>query len=92
MGALVGNVGMHVGVFVSPRSYIRIVKLREILKSACPKCHAKKSLRKILYGLPIDFPDESKYVLGGCCPPEIEPDVQCTNCGWEGDSKSDLIA
>jgi hypothetical protein len=79
------------GRFVSPRGYLYLMKLREILKSNCPKCGGNNSLRKILYGLPMEEPDDSKYVLGGCCPPEIEPDVQCGTCGWQGISSQDLI-
>ena len=66
------------------------MKLREILSANCPKCYGDKSLRKVLFGLPSELPDESKYVLGGCCPPDVETDIQCVKCGWEGNSDSDL--
>ena len=46
----------------------------------CPRCNNKGSLRKILWGLPDEEPDETKHVVGGCCISDNDPEHACTNC------------
>jgi hypothetical protein len=50
----------------------------------CPSCNSKDGLREIIYGLPSQPIDESKYAIGGCCPPNFPPIWTCINCKWEG--------
>jgi hypothetical protein len=55
------------------------------LKTAvCPSCGDVGVLKKILYGMPgADF-DFEKYIIGGCCVSEKNPEIGCSKCGWEG--------
>lgn len=52
----------------------------------CPQC-GKKSLAKILWGLPMNTKDQQediisgKIVFGGCCVTDRDPTWQCTTCG-----------
>jgi hypothetical protein len=38
--------------------------------------------------MPSDWPDESKYYIGGCLVGENDPDYKCIICGWEGFKRS----
>ncbi len=52
--------------------------------ASCPRCGEKGSLKKILYGMPgADF-DYEKYIVGGCVISDIDPEIGCSLCGWEG--------
>jgi len=60
------------------------IRKKITLKSArCPKCQTKRSLKKILWGMP-SMEDQDKYILGGCCIPENPPEIGCRKCGWQG--------
>jgi hypothetical protein len=59
-------------------------------KATCPSCGEKGALRKIIYGMPgADF-DFEKYIVGGCCVTEIDSEIGCSNCEWQG-MRSDCI-
>jgi hypothetical protein len=36
------------------------------MSESCPTCDSETGLREILYGLPVEPLDETKYVIGGC--------------------------
>ena len=50
-------------------------------------------MRMILWGIPAEEPDPSKYVVGGCCvsPTGVDPTHECINCGWQGFDESKKI-
>jgi hypothetical protein len=54
------------------------------MKRKCPNCNSSDGVRTILWGMPSDWPDESKYYIGGCLMSENAPDYKCITCGWEG--------
>ena len=49
----------------------------------CPKCNTQNGIREIIYGLPIEPIDETKYAIGGCCVTEFNPTHVCVFCGFE---------
>ncbi len=51
----------------------------------CPSCHSSDSIREVIYGLPDSEPENSRFVVGGCCISEKDPTLTCLNCGWEGE-------
>ncbi len=61
------------------KSQIRIGKF-----TFCPKCNEMGKLKEILYGMPSEDYNQDKYVLGGCCIEENDPEIQCTVCEWVG--------
>ena len=42
-------------------------------------------IREIIYGLPAEPIDETKYAVCGCCISENDPTLRCIECGWEGE-------
>jgi len=50
----------------------------------CRVCGAHDSLRKTVYGMPGPDFEFEKYIVGGCCVTENDPDIGCRKCGWEG--------
>jgi hypothetical protein len=52
--------------------------------TSCPQCGEKGSLKKILFGMPAADFDHDKYIVGGCVISEIDPEIGCSICGWEG--------
>ena len=55
-----------------------------LAESLCPSCRKRGVLKRIVYGLPgADFNFE-KYIVGGCCVTDKDPEIGCSNCGWEG--------
>lgn len=34
--------------------------------------------------MPDKEPDETKYVVGGCCISDNDPEFACINCDWQG--------
>ena len=66
------------------RKYVRLAA------ASCPSCREKGGIKKIVFGMPgADF-DFDKYIVGGCCVTEKDPEIGCVNCGWEG-LRQDLI-
>jgi hypothetical protein len=61
------------------KSQIRIGKF-----TFCPKCNEMGKVKEILYGMPSEDYNQNKYVLGGCCVEENDPEIQCTECDWVG--------
>lgn len=61
------------------KSQIRIGKF-----TFCPKCNEMGKVKEILYGMPSEDYNQNKYVLGGCCIEENDPEIQCTECDWVG--------
>lgn len=52
--------------------------------TSCPQCGEKGNLKKILYGMPgADF-DHEKFIVGGCVVSDLNPEIGCSSCGWEG--------
>ena len=49
---------------------------------SCPNCLDSSSVREILYGLPEEPVDESKYSIGGCLVWEGMPLFRCSKCNW----------
>ena len=61
------------------KSRIRIGKF-----TFCPKCNEMGKVKEILYGMPLSDYNQKKYVLGGCCITDNDPEIQCTECDWVG--------
>lgn len=45
----------------------------------CTKC-GNTDLKEVIYGEPSERPDESRYILGGCCIDEFSHDWECPKC------------
>jgi hypothetical protein len=69
---------------VSATSYLVEMKFSLLAVTDCPRCNTKGSLRKILWGMPDKEPDQTKYVVGGCCISDNDPEYACINCDWQG--------
>jgi hypothetical protein len=54
------------------------------MKRKCPTCLTATGVRKIIWGMPSEEPDESRYFIGGCLIDDQMPDYKCLTCGWEG--------
>ena len=63
---------------------ISITRVIENVPS-CPNCLDTQHVREILYGLPVEPVDKSKYVIGGCHIWEGMPLYRCLRCNWESD-------
>ena len=61
------------------KSKIRIGKF-----TFCPKCSEMGKVNEILYGMPLRDYNQEKYVLGGCCITDNDPEIQSTACDWIG--------
>ena len=59
-------------------------KRKRLSATSCPSCGVKGGLKKILYGMPGQDFDFEKYIVGGCCVTERDPEIGCVKCGWEG--------
>ena len=60
------------------------------MDTTCPNCGASGSLREIIYGLPAEPVDETKYAIGGCCISDNDPTIRCIECGWEGEDEKNI--
>lgn len=49
----------------------------------CPNCNESSGIREIIYGLPAEPVDKSKYAIGGCCISDSDPTHLCRNCSWQ---------
>lgn len=54
----------------------------------CPKCNEMGKIKEVLYGMPSEDYNQEKFVLGGCCISDNDPEIQCTNCDWTGMKES----
>lgn len=54
------------------------------MKESCPNCDGRTGLREILYGLPDEPIDDTKYEIGGCIISPFQPTWACVDCGWRG--------
>ena len=52
--------------------------------ASCPSCGGIGSLKKIVYGMPNSDFDFERYIVGGCCVTDDDPEIGCVNCGWKG--------
>jgi hypothetical protein len=52
------------------------------MKRICPVCKSESGVRLILWGIPSEEPDESKYYIGGCLIEGEMPKYKCVKCGW----------
>ena len=50
------------------------------MNKKCPYCDSSEGVRKIFYGMPMEEPDETKYVLGGCVVFDDSPEYLCLTC------------
>jgi hypothetical protein len=50
----------------------------------CPNCQSIFGIREVIYGMPEEPMDESKFLTGGCCVSERDPTLICVECTWEG--------
>lgn len=49
----------------------------------CPNCDSSEEVRIILWGMPSEEPDSSKYVIGGCTISGDRPDYHCLKCATD---------
>ena len=62
----------------------RSKRVRALSAIGCPQCGEIGGLKKIIFGMPdINF-DHEKYISGGCVVSEVDPEIGCVKCGWEG--------
>ena len=54
------------------------------MKKKCPKCLSTEGIRTILWGMPSEEPDSSKYYVGGCVLEDEMHKFKCIACDWEG--------
>ena len=54
------------------------------MKESCPNCDSRTGLREILYGMPAEPIDKTKYEIGGCVISPFQPTWACVECGWRG--------
>ena len=54
------------------------------MKESCPNCDSRTGLREILYGMPAEPIDETKYEIGGCVISPFQPTWACIECSWRG--------
>ena len=62
----------------------RVRKRVRLSTASCPTCGEIGGLKRILFGMPGEDFDFEKYIVGGCIVSEVDPEVGCVNCGWEG--------
>jgi hypothetical protein len=60
------------------RKYVRLST------ASCPSCGGVGVLRRILYGMPSADFDFDKFIVGGCCVTDVDPEVGCVKCDWVG--------
>jgi len=53
----------------------------------CPGCGASGSIQEIVYGMPGSDFEFDKYIVGGCCVTDNDPDIGCKECGWSSSIK-----
>ena len=53
------------------------------MKKDCPVCGTSEGVREFLYGLPVEEPDPTEFVVGGCCATADSPDFRCINCATD---------
>jgi len=63
---------------------IRKSQIRLGAFTCCPQCNEPGKVKRILYGMPAQDYNHEKYVLGGCCVTDDDPEIQCTACDWSG--------
>ena len=60
-------------------------KRRPALRTlVCPQCQQKAVLQRILYGMPGEDFDYTRFASGGCLIEPGQPDIACKECGWSG--------
>lgn len=59
-------------------------KRKRLSTTSCPSCGVKGGLKRILNGMPDSDFDFEKYIVGGCCVTDNDPEIGCVKCGWEG--------
>lgn len=60
-------------------------KRRKALRTfECPECQQKAVLQRILYGMPGEDFDYTRFASGGCIVEAGQPDIACKACGWTG--------
>jgi hypothetical protein len=42
------------------------------------------TLREIVYGMPGPDFEFEKYIVGGCCVTDEDPEIGCLKCEWAG--------
>ena len=64
------------------RKYVRLTA------ASCPSCREKGGIKNIVFGMPNSDFDFEKYIVGGCCVTDDDPEIGCVKCGWRGMRKS----
>lgn len=62
-------------------------KLKRLSATSCPSCGTTGGLKRILYGMPGQDFNFAKYIVGGCVVSEVNPEVGCVKCDWQGSCK-----
>lgn len=55
-----------------------------LLTASCPRCGAVGHIKRILWGMPSNDVDLSRFIIGGCLIDENESEVGCEQCNWVG--------
>ena len=61
-----------------------MLKRVRLSNASCPSCGGIGGLKKIVYGMPNSDFDFERYIVGGCCVTERDPEIGCVKCGWKG--------
>ena len=59
--------------------------------ASCPSCGGVGVLKKIVFGMPDKDFDHNRFISGGCCVTEDDPEIGCVQCDWAGKRK-DLVS
>lgn len=62
----------------NPRKRVRLST------ASCPSCAIVGGLKRIVFGMPTKEFDFERFISGGCCISEDDPEIGCVNCGWAG--------
>jgi hypothetical protein len=63
---------------------MKAAKRQAFRNLACPQCHKAGVIRRLLWGMPGEDFDHRRFASGGCVMNGDDPDVQCSECLWEG--------
>ena len=75
------SVGLPIVITMKDQSAPDAIRMPWLMRF-CPVCNLKGGLRKVVWGLPEEEPNQNIYQTGGCLPEKHN--YTCVNCGWKG--------